>query len=64
VLRGAYAGPMRTASPFRSRWPYFALTLEFSDGLRKQFEAVSAAETNRAVIDEVVHQINAHIAEK
>lgn len=60
-LRLATAAPMRTASPLRKRFPYVALTLELSDGQRRQFEEVAAAESDRARVDAIVDAINAKL---
>ena len=50
--------PMRTRSPFASRWPYVALSLRLRDGRTLRFEDVSAGASRASTISAIVDHIN------
>lgn len=61
-LRSARLEPLRTASPFKDRWPYVALALTFTDDRTKQFQGISASVSDSAELQQLVEEINRRIA--
>ncbi len=61
-LRSARLEPLRTASPFKDRWPYVALAVTFTDDRTKQFQGISLSASHSAPLERLVGDINRRIA--